>query len=94
LGPVHRSDKGVRGQSKNRNVNINHAVIAGSFGIALQCTGLIWLLSVLGFPVPWLAILPISMILAGWVFIVRAIIHDRNQIEVEAFSDRRNHSRN
>jgi len=66
----------------------------GSFGVVLQCLGLLWLLNATGFPIPWYSIFPIVIMITGGVFIVRAIIHGREQATMEAFSDRRNDSRN
>ena len=66
----------------------------GSFGVILQCLGLLWLLNASGFTIPWYSIFPVVIMIAGGVFIVRAIIRGREQIIMEAFSDRRYDSRN
>jgi len=66
----------------------------GSFGVILQCLGLLWLLIATGIPIPWYSIFPVAIMIAGGVFIVRAIIHGREQKIMEAFSDRRYDSRN
>ena len=66
----------------------------GSFGVILQCLGLLWLLNATGFTIPWYSIFPVAIMIAGGVFIVRAIIHGRERTTMEAFSDRRYDSRN
>jgi hypothetical protein len=66
----------------------------GSIGIVLQSLGLIWLLSAAGLDIPWYSVFPSAAMIAGGVFILRAIIHGRDRIETGASSDRRYHSRN
>ena len=71
-----------------------NVVVAGTFGVVLQCLGLLWLLYAVGFVIPWYSVFPVTIMIAGGIFIVRAIIRGRERIGRGAFSDRRNHQGN
>ena len=71
----------------------NRFAQAGVLGVVLQCLGLLWLLSAVGFSIPWYSIFPVATMGAGGVFIIRAIIHGRERIVREAYSDRCDHQR-
>ncbi|HEY3420808.1 MAG TPA: hypothetical protein VGK23_09665 [Methanomassiliicoccales archaeon] len=85
---------GANGDAMGRVKSAEKSVPLGSIGVAMQSLGLIWLLSALGFNIPWYSVFPAATMIAGGVLILRAIIHDRKRIKTEAFSDRRNHTRN
>ena len=57
----------------------------GMLGVVLQCLGLLWLLSAAGFTIPWYSIIPMAIMIAGGVFIVKATIHDKYRTEGETF---------
>ncbi len=55
----------------------------GMLGVVLQCLGLLWLLSAAGFTIPWYSIIPMAIMIAGGVFIVKATIRDEHRTEGE-----------
>jgi hypothetical protein len=85
---------GLSSKNGRAVVDQKRVLAAGSFGVILQCLGLLWLLNATGFAIPWFSIFPVTVMIAGGVFIIRAIIHGREQTIMEAFSDRRYDSRN
>ena len=88
--PVTRA----RGVSHPRTKGITKRFAqAGVLGVVLQCLGLLWLLSAVGFSIPWYSIFPAAIMGAGGVFIIRAIIQDRERIAREVCSDRCDHQR-
>ena len=77
-----------------RSFRRNNFMKAGTFGVVLQCLGLLWLLSAAGFVIPWYSVFPVTIMIAGGIFIVRAIIRGRERIGRGAFIDGRNHQGN
>ena len=91
---LEHGTKGLHPKNGRIGVDPKQFLAVGSLGVILQCLGLLWLLNATGFPIPWFSIFPVTVMIAGGVFIVRAIIHGREQTIMEAFSDRRYDSRN
>lgn len=95
IGPGQTTASKDRKMTRLRNKSIlrsnDRTFHLGVLGASLQCLGLLWLLSAIGFSIPWYSIFPLTIMTVGGVFIVRAIIRDRT--EMEAFNDGRNNSR-
>ena len=66
----------------------------GVIGVMFHCMGVVWLLYAVGFQIPWYSVFPLAVMIAGGVFIVRAIIHDADKSKKDASSDRHYHTRN
>jgi hypothetical protein len=83
-----------RGSGRLISSGTRDIATVGSLGVVLQCAGLLWLLYTAGFAIPWYSVFPVAIMIAGGVFIVRAVIHGRERTGRGAISDRRNHQGN